>query len=104
LILFIFRFTFFCGKGRDDVFHLSDIFERQIPHEPIVDDKDHMFFVFDLVDNFVPLCEGVTHDSDKHVHHVDHDNEAGQPEDNLEQWFHRLFSYIKTTCIGLANQ
>jgi len=67
---------------------LVDIFERKIPHEPIVNNKDQMLLVFDLVHNFIPLRKGVTHNSDKHVHHVDHDNEARHPEDQLKQWFH----------------
>jgi len=84
LILLIFRFFFFGGKSSDDILDLCDIFEGQIPHEPIVNNKDHMFFIFDLVNNFIPFSKGVTHNSNKHVHHVNHDNEARQPKDYLK--------------------
>jgi hypothetical protein len=71
---------------------LCDIFESQVSHKPIINYKDHMFLVFDLVNNFIPLSKGVTHDSDKHVHHMDHDNEARHPEDHLQQRLHSLLS------------
>jgi len=78
---------------------LSDILEGKISHEPIVNNEDKMFLVFYLVHHFISLRKGITHDSDKHVHHMDHDKEARHPENELEQWFHSFSSQIEGSSI-----
>lgn len=95
--------VFIRREGGDDVFDAINVLECQLPHEPVVDDESEMLPVLLLLNVLVADGEGVAHDGDEHIQQMDHNDEAGGPEDEVEQDLHSPVSESEARLVSLAH-
>jgi len=69
--------------------------------EPVIKDEVEMVLVFNLFLNFIPNGICVTHDSDEHVHKMDHEDEYTKEVDKEEEVPLRRFTIRKWSCVGI---
>jgi len=73
-------------QGYNDVLDgVGVVVDCKVVQVPVLDHKEEMTFYSDLVNNWLSDVEGVGHDCDQHVQHMDNHGKSCDKEDDVKR-------------------
>ena len=91
------------GKGGNDVFQLRLILKSNFTQVPVGNYKPKMISHSDLHFDGGPLSKCVSHDRNKHVQHVDNQEEWSKRQKSIQEWLLTSCTQRKWTVIDLSK-
>ena len=91
------------GKGGNDVFQLRFILKSNFTQVPVWNYKPEMISHSDLHFDGGPLSKCVSHDSNKHVQHVNNQEEWSKRQKSIQNWLLTSCTQRKWTVIDLSE-